>query len=363
MSSRPTASTGAPAEVVHGGIDREELRAFGLRPEEVIDFSVNVNPLGPPPAVREVLASLDPSTYPDPQCRELRQAVARQLGVGPDNILAGNGSTDLIHVLARALLRPGERCLLFAPTFGEYEAAARLAGARVVAVAARPEEGFCWPLAAVAEAVRRWRPRLAFLCNPNNPTGVYLGREGVAAIARLMGDSLLVIDEAFAAFVQEPWDAVEMVGERPLVVLRSLTKDLALAGLRLGYLVASQEVVARVRPFVPTWSVNAAAQAAGLAALADGEHLRRSRAAVAEAKAYLTDALRRLGLAPLPSAANFLLVEVGEAAALRRRLLRRGLCLRDCASFGLPRYVRIAVRTLPECQRLIAALEEALHEG
>ncbi|MCY3568854.1 MAG: aminotransferase class I/II-fold pyridoxal phosphate-dependent enzyme, partial [Chloroflexi bacterium] len=133
-------------KTIHGGLDTVELRELGLRPEQVIDFSSNVNPLGTSEPVRQAAANADLSAYPDRDCLALREALAERLGVGVDHLLVGNGSTELIHLLARSRLRAGSTCLIFEPTFGEYEAAARLTGADVQRVKAREADGFCWPL-------------------------------------------------------------------------------------------------------------------------------------------------------------------------------------------------------------------------
>lgn len=152
----------------------------------------------------------------------------------------------------------------------------------------------------------------------------------------------------------------EALASGRLLLLRSLTKDHGLAGLRLGYAVAPPELLEPIRRVRPPWTVNAAAQAAGLAALGDAAHLERARRVVVEARAYLQRELSALGLAVVPSAANFLLVRVGDGAAFRSALLERGLCVRDCASFGLPAHIRIAMRTLPECERLVDAVREVI---
>jgi histidinol-phosphate aminotransferase len=175
-----------------------------------------------------------------------------------------------------------------------------------------------------------------------------------------------VVDEAYRAFVAGPWPSEPLIERGPglspaagnVVLLRSMTKDHALAGLRLGYALAPPEVVTTLKKVQPSWSVNAAAQVAGLAALSDADHLPETLPKIAEAKAYLVEELTRLGLRVVPSAANFLLVEVGDGQTLRRKLLSHGLVVRDCTSFGLPEYVRIAARRLEECRQLIKTLRQ-----
>jgi len=170
---------------------------------------------------------------------------------------------------------------------------------------------------------------------------------------------LLVVDEAYVSFVGRPWDSLALLDRENVVLLRSMTKDYALTGLRLGYSLATEEVTRCLASFQPDWSVNGLAQAAGLVALADQEYLPRARQAVSQAKEYLMRRLTSLGFTVAPSEANFLLVEVGDGCAWRGKLVRRGLVVRDCTSFGLPDCIRIGIRTLPDCQRLVRAMGEA----
>lgn len=344
-------------DVVHGGLRPAELRALGLRPEEVVDFSASVSPLGPPPGVRAALVRLDPAAYPDPACTDLRQALAARDEVRPDQILVGNGSVELIHLLAQMGLTRGDTAAVFTPAFGEYAAACRRWAGRLVEIPADGRDGFRWRLDTALGPLGR--ARLVFLGLPNNPTGVYLTRAEVEWIAGAC-DGLLALDEAYRPFVERPWDTTELVATGRVILLRSLTKDYGLAGLRVGYAVGPAPLIARLRAAQVSWSVNAAAQAAALAALADPDHLERVRAAVREAKAYLCAALAGLGLPVVAGAANFVLVGTGDAAAVRGRLLSRGLAVRDCTSFGLPDHIRVGVRTRPECERLVAALAEVV---
>ena len=354
-----------PSRPVHGGLNLAELRALGLGAAEVLDFSASINPLGVSPAVTEALRHLDLAAYPDPECRELRDALGERLGVQADRILIGNGATELIHLIARALLRSADAAAIFTPTFGEFQAACRLQGVAPVLIAPAEGRTFRWDLPAAARLIAALRPSLLFLCNPNNPTGTYLGADDLEAIAAALGDAgLLVLDEAYAPFVERRWDAARLLRRGNVALLRSMTKDHALTGLRLGYLLSSRAVVERVRRFQHSWSVNAAAQAAGVAALADGAHVARGREAVRRGRSYLTQELGRLGLSCTEASANFLLAGVGAAAALRLRLLREHrVCVRDCASFGLPDHVRIGVRRMADCRRLAGALRQVLGNG
>ena len=373
---------GAASRPVHGGVRPADLRALGLRPEDVLDFSASISPIGPPAATWEAMAQVDLTAYPDPECLELREALSRHLsGAGDANrsvpierILVGNGSTELIHLLARAFLgspqsgpRPGaaNSALLFTPTYGEYSGACRLAGAPVISFDADKSPPFRWDLDEAVRRIKEDRPSLVFLCNPNNPTGVYLDAGDVQTLAEVVAGygGLLVLDEAYLSFVADPWDSLGLVDGGNVVLLRSMTKDYALTALRLGYAVASDDVIAALAALQPDWSVNGLALAAGLAALADAGYLDRARAAVEKARDLLVHRLGEQGFTVHPSSANYLLVDVGDGAQWRERLMRRGLFVRDCASFGLPTCIRIGIRPLPDCQRLADAMGELSAAG
>ena len=344
------------APVVHGGLDQAELERLGLRAGDVLDFSVSTNPLGPSPAALAAARAADLGRYPDRQALELRRAGAGELGVTAEQVLLGNGSAELIWLLALAYLGPGERAFVLEPTFGEYGAAARLLGAEVGAWRADARDGFRVDLERVVGELERLQPRLTFVCNPNNPTGTWLTQSDLARLVEALPRRLLVVDEAYLDLAGRDSPSLPLVESGRVVVLRSMTKDYGLPGLRLGFAVGPLEVIRALAAAQPPWSVNAAAQAAGLAALGDRAHVEAGRRAAAEARAYLVPRLEALGYRCLPSTTNFWLVEVGDAAALRGRLLRRGIMVRDCSSFGLPAYIRLAARPLAECERLIEAL-------
>ncbi len=347
---------------VHGGFDYAELGRLGLGPDDVLDFSVNSNPFGPPPGVREVWAHVALDRYPDRACLALRAALTERNACPMAQVWVGNGTSELIWLLGLAYLRPGDSVVVVGPTYGEYAVAGKLMQARVETFAARQEDGFRPTVGALEPVLRDARPRLTFLCNPNNPTGVYLQRATVETLVAANPDGLLVLDEAYAAFVADRWDATPLLETGRVAVLRSMTKDYALAGLRLGYLLACAGIVEAVRRVQPPWSVNAVAQAAGLAALRSGTYRQDTLAETRQAALELRQALLVLGLRVRPSDTHFSLVQVGDASRTRADLLRRGILVRDCTSFGLPAFVRVATRRPGENRRLIAAWRDLLEE-
>ena len=354
---------------IHGGLNYAELESLGLRAEEVTDFSASINPLGPSRFALEAARHVNLAAYPDPDCLDLRRAIGNSLDIDPGQVLPGNGSTELIHLLARAFLAPDDTALIFAPTFGEYVAACRTEGVEPVSLlpqdAGQPEKRFRWDIPWALDCIADNAPAIVFLCNPNNPTGVYLSEDEVRSVAQaLQGSGLLVLDEAYRPFVNEGWDSRSLLPLGNVVLLRSMTKDYALTGLRLGYLLATEDIVRRVRNFQYSWSVNAAAQAAGIAALADREHVEKGRGVVNEGKEYLRQVASDLNIECPPAAANFLVLNVGRAREVREALLlQHYICVRDCTSFGLPEYIRIGVRSMDDNRRLAEALENVLTDS
>ncbi|GHO46398.1 pyridoxal phosphate-dependent aminotransferase [Ktedonospora formicarum] len=360
--------------VVHGAFDYAELERLGLSTKDVLDFSVNSNPYGPSPAAREALATLALERYPDRECLALKRALlsyeVTSTGIELEGLVCGNGASELIWTIARAFLRSGMVTARLSPTFGEYQAASRAIGALDLAYRLDPMCGFEVNLNALLEWLEVERPTLFWLCNPNNPSGGWLPLEQVRELAQICEHlgTLLVIDESYHHFrfprkaannSTKPQDdtALTLLSEGlSVLILRSLTKDFALAALRLGYVVTTSELATRLSAHLPSWNVNGAAQVAATAALSDRAHLERSLNALEVERNAFFAALRELDVDVIPSGTHYTLVRVGNAPALRTALLRRGLLVRDCSSFGLPQYIRVATRQEQEWRRLTEAL-------
>lgn len=324
---RPEVSDARP--VPHGG-------AAG---PGVLDFSANLNPFGPSPAVVAAVRAARWDAYPDPEATDLRRVIALRHGVQPEEVLVGNGCSELIDLVCRVFVRPGDRVDVPGQTYGEYGRAARLGGAAMELPSDRD----------------RPAARLLFVCNPDNPTGRCLPPEDVLLRADGTADTLLVADEAYAECVPG-FESVVGCGRPNVLVLRSLTKAHGLAGLRIGYAVGPVAVVGPMRRARVPWSVNAAAQAAAVAALHDEEHTRRTVAAWIALRDELVAGLRASGLSPAVSAAPFFRLPDPPGESWAVRLLRHGIAVRDCTSFGLPGCARISPRLGPDNARLIAAV-------
>jgi histidinol-phosphate aminotransferase len=366
-SPRVSARIAGLEPVSHGGASAADLVRQGIDPScvaDLIDLSTNVHPYGPPASVATTVASVSLERYPDANAATMRQAMAQQLGVQPEQVVAGNGSVELIYLLAQVYLDPGDRALVLGPTFGEYASAIRFCGAEVVEYRAQMEDDFRPDLETILGLIRTRRPKLIFCCNPNNPTGQVLGEADVRALmeaaARVGG--LLVLDEAYLPLADQDvftWRSVDLLESGPLVLLRSVTKDYAVPGLRLGYAIAPIEVGQTLNAVRLPWGVNAFAEAVGRTLLTETAYLTSCRERLAQDKAYLLRALTRINVPYLPSATNFCLIRVGGTAqACRRALLQYGVIVRDCTNFGLPEYIRASVHSREATDRLARGLAE-----
>lgn len=346
--------------VVHGGVDLAELAALGIDPIDVLDLSANLHPRGPHPHVLLAARDADLRHYPEPGAGSLRDAIAARSHLEPAQVLVTPGATAAIHLATGALLAPGEPCALWPPTFGEYAAAIEAAGGRALEYRSEP------PAFEVRTAIEH--APLGILCNPNNPTGIYLTRAAVEQCATQLGT--LVLDVAYDAFVDDAWDADDLVrAGAPVLVVHSMTKLHAVPGVRVGYVTGPAPLIARLARRQPAWSVSATALAAGDAMLTVEQAQRIAAREVSGTRALLADGLRAVGLpAGLPAdavsegRANFVLARVGDARAFRLALMKRGFLVRDCTSFGLPEWVRIAVPVEVAARRLLRAIPDALLE-
>ena len=307
----------------------------------MIDFSVSTNPYGPHPAVLAAVREAAIDRYPDPLATAARNALAILAGVDPDRIVVGNGAADLLWTLARALIEPGTRVAIAEPTFCEFRAAA--AGAHIVECDHTPSE------------LARIDADVLYLCNPNNPTGGSLPLAQVATLAADLPRTRIVLDESFLSLSERAAEAMTPMPDNVLRV-RSLTKDHALPGLRVGYLIASAELCERIEAARAAWSASAPAQAAAIAAASQTDFVSASRRQLLADRDRLVVALRQRGFDPVATSTHFFLVPVGDAAATRARLLDHGVAVRDCTSFGLPGHIRIAARPEADCAPLLSAL-------
>lgn len=341
----------------------EVKRELGL--SDVIKMASNENPLGASPlavqAVREAIDQLH--IYPDSNCYYLRQKLADKFGVAENMILLGNGSDELLRLIAETFLRPGDEVIFAKPTFVEYEFTALVMGAKCVAVPLKEDRH---DLPAMLEAVNG-ATRIVYLCNPNNPTGTYVNKSELDRfVASLPDDVILIIDEAYGEYAtnEDYPDGLSYVRDgRNAIVLRTFSKIYGLAALRIGYGLCSTELAALVQRVSEPFNVNLLAQTAATAALDDNEHVQRSRANNVEGMQYLTRALEEIGLPWIPSQANFLLIDTGRGCrTVFEKLLTRGVIVRTGDVYGYPRHIRVTVGRPQDNVRFIRELTGILKE-
>jgi threonine-phosphate decarboxylase len=352
-------------KAIHGGDVRALAARAGRDPDALLDFSANVNPLGPPDGVRAALRRIadDPTEltrYPDPTSSEVRAAFGASHGIDSDRIVVGNGSAALVGAVVRALAPA--RCVLPVPAFSEYRKALRDAAVDAIEVPST-RGGYEPDIGALVRAAREAGAGLCMLSNPNNPTGALASREGIVELERALRAEhcRLVVDEAFIDYAPHA-SCIPFAPEA--IVLRSLTKFYAIPGVRIGYAIAPASLARAIAGALPSWPVGAIEARAALAALDDRTYATRTRETNAHERERMREGLVHLGFRVLPSAANFLFVDVGPAGMTARRLAddlleRDGIAVRVCDDFsGLPSptFVRVAVKAPADNERLLGAL-------
>jgi histidinol-phosphate aminotransferase len=323
---------------------------------EAIKLASNENPWGPSPKALQVLEESSASLhrYPDGGAHDLRQALAKKWEMPPDQILVGNGSDEIISLLIKTFLAPGDEAIMADLTFVMYRLS--VVGGHGVPIEV-PLKDWTHDLSAMVDAITD-RTRLFFICNPNNPTGTMLSAKEIdLTLAKIPEHVVVVFDEAYYEYVRDPEypDSLRYVRDgRPVVVLRTFSKIYGLAGLRVGYGITTSEIAGYVNRVRPPFNVNSLAQVAAQAALLDDEHVAKSRAMNEAEKSFLEDGLRQLGFKTIPTQANFIYFDVGlDGAALYAALLREGVIVRHIRGS----MIRVTIGQPTENRRFLEALE------
>jgi threonine-phosphate decarboxylase len=353
---------------IHGAEVLGAAEESGFLPQNILDYSSSVNPLGPSKkaleAIKEAFSQI--ATYPDSNSNELRQVIAEHFSeISKVNVVIGNGSTELMYLFTEVFLKKGDKAVIPAPTFGEYESAVRKTGETPKFV----KLGKTFNIEANEFERELTNAKLVFLCNPNNPTSKLIPQETLKRIIEgaLEQDIFVFLDEDFLEFVENE-KALTMIGKinkyPNLFVLRSFTKIFGLTGLRVGYGIANEEIINMLSCAKIPWNVNCLAQAAAVAALKDEKHLRVTRELIKKEKAWLQGELRKFGSFKFSTPdANFFFIDVRKsgltASEIKNKMLKQGILIRDCSSFmGLDEYyIRVAVKTHVENERLIEAFK------
>jgi histidinol-phosphate aminotransferase len=335
-------------------------RELDVPPDAIVKLASNENPLGPSPKATSAMraALRNAHLYPDGGGQVLRAALADRLGVAPENVILGNGSNEVIEFLGHAFLNRGDNVVISAHAFICYKLIATLFAAHAIET---PAPDFQPDLAAMLDAITP-ETRLIFIANPNNPTGAFLTEDKIDKfMARVPENIITVFDEAYFELLDDPPDMLRYVHEgRNVVVLRTFSKVHGLASLRVGYGVATRNLIEVLQKTRQPFNVNGVAQAGALAALRDDDHQRKTKAVIDAGRTYLHAQFAAMDLRFVPAAANFVMVNVRDGATVFRKLLAGKIIVRPLGGYNLPEWVRISVGTMEENQKCIAALKKVL---
>ena len=358
----------AIAPYVGGKPISEVAREFGLDENKIVKLASNENPLGMPESAKKAMAKAaeDLGRYPDSNGFDLKNALAKKLNVPFDWITLGNGSNDILELTARAVAQEGDEVVFSKHAFAVYPLATQAVGGKAIEVPATKDYGHDLP--AMLQAITP-RTRLVFVANPNNPTGTFLKAAEIEAfLKQVPSDVVVVIDEAYNEFLtpEQQYNAIAWVRKYPnVIVSRSFSKAYGLAGLRIGYGIAQNNITELLNRIRQPFNVNSLAQAAAIAALADVEFLKKCYELNRAGYVQLTQAFEQMGLRYLPSAGNFVLVKVGDdvnaGAKVNLELLKAGIIVRPVGNYGLPEWLRISIGLPEENQAFIEALKKILN--
>ena len=358
----------AIAPYVGGKPISEVAREFGLDESKIVKLASNENPLGMPESAKKAMAKAaeDLGRYPDSNGFDLKNALAKKLNVPFEWITLGNGSNDILELTARAVAQEGDEVVFSKHAFAVYPLATQAVGGKAIEVPATKDYGHDLP--AMLKAITP-RTRLVFVANPNNPTGTFLpAKEIETFLEQVPSNVVVVIDEAYNEFLtpEQQYDAIAWVRKYPnVIVSRSFSKAYGLAGLRIGYGVAQNNITDLLNRIRQPFNVNSLAQAAAIAALADVEFLKKCYELNRAGYAQLTAAFEQMGLRYLPSSGNFVLVKVGDdvnaGAKVNLELLKAGVIVRPVGNYGLPEWLRISIGLSEENQAFIEALKKILN--
>jgi len=339
----------------------EVKRELGLK--KVIKLASNENPLGPSPKAIEAIKkyALRVNLYPDGGGYYLKRALSKRLGVKEENIVLGNGSDEIVSLITRTILQKGEEVITGDPSFLMYKIDTELNQGKVIPVLLKD---FRLDLERMKRAISS-RTRLIFIGNPNNPTGTIVKSKELEQFLNDVPPQIVVVfDEAYYEYVEDADypRTINFVKEgRNVIVLRTFSKIYGLAGLRIGYGVAKEEIIDILNRARPPFNVNSLAQIAALASLKDDGQVERSKKLIKEEKEFLYLHLRKLGLFFVPTEANFILIKVGERAkAVEEELLKKGIIVRGMEGYNLPQYIRVSIGTREQNEEFIKNFQSVL---
>lgn len=356
----------------HGGLDYSKLKERGLNPEEIVDFSVSINPYPVHESILSAVRECSLIRYPDSTAYDLREKIAHNEKCSPREILAVNGTSQGIHLIGEAFLTEKTTSLIASPAYSQYKNISLLKKSIVLEINCTPQTNFRHSIEEITSAIKENKPKIFWICNPNNPTGSYIPKEEMKRIekAAIESGTIVVIDEAYVAFTK---DSLRFRDISPNILrLNSMTKDYGIPGLRLGYIHGDRELLNIIAEYQPEWSISAPAQKAGIACLDEYEYYSGTWSAVRDECERFRGELEKLNLKPIETESNFFMVRLGNrdslpsspqgyASQLQIELESKMMQIRDCSSFGYPDYIRIGIHSRDNNNKLIQAIKEAAY--
>ena len=353
----------------HGGLDYPRLKEQGLNPDEIIDFSVSINPFPVHESIINAVRNCSLTRYPDSSALDLREAIACHEKCTVEEILAVNGTSQGINLIGEALLDSRSTVLIAAPAYSQYKNISQLKRAEIIELQSDVSQDFNPDIKVIIRIIKEKKPQIFWVCNPNNPTGTYIRKEKMEEIekAAIKTGTIVVIDEAYVAFTNKELRFNKISSK--ILRLNSMTKDYGIPGLRLGYIHGDKELLKTISDYQPEWSISEPAQKAGIACLEEQEYYAGTWSAIRKECERIRNKLSRLGLKVLETESNFFMVrlgnresvsenETGYASLLQKALEKKKMQIRDCSSFGYPDYIRIGVHSRENNDKLIRAIDE-----
>ncbi len=354
LNNLPVYQPGRPIE--------EVARELGLPCDDIIKLASNENPLGPSPlalaAMKKAVKKVH--LYPDGNSYYLKNKLAQKLSISPENIILGNGSNEIIEFVGHILINPDVDVIVSQYCFAIYPIITKMFGGNVITV---PAKNYGHDLKAMLNSITP-KTRAIFVTNPNNPTGTMATKEElIELIENVPSSVLLVLDEAYIEFLDEPLDTVSFVknGKENLLLMRTFSKIYGLAGLRIGYGICSKYIVASMEKVRQPFNINSVAQDAAIAALDDIKHIKKTRKNNNNGISYFEKEFKRLNLEYVPTYANFILVKVNDGQRVFNEMQKLGVITRPMGGYSLPEWIRITIGTTEENERCIKALEKVLN--
>ncbi|MCK8825513.1 threonine-phosphate decarboxylase CobD [Fuchsiella alkaliacetigena] len=353
----------------HGGNIKAAVEEYGLAKEQVIDFSANINFLGPPAVTEEIIKDnlQEIINYPQPDAKELATQLAVTSKVKPEQVIVGNGAVEIIYLITKVLAP--QLALVLAPTFSEYEAALESVDSQIELFKLQRSQGFSLEVQKLLDRLESRAYELLFLCNPNNPTGELVTKEELLQVLAVAEEqnTFVVVDEAFLDFIEaeEEYSLIsETEARENLLVLRSLTKFFAIPGLRVGYAVSNSSLIEKLEFSKDPWNVNLFAQEVAKQVIKEEEYINKTKQAVQREKEFLYSALKDFAsLQPYPPTVNYILIDISAtdytSTELKDELAQQGILIRDCSTYHLlgSDFVRVAVKSREDNRRLLEELE------